>query len=228
LHHKDGDVRFADRRDAGRRLAALLSDLRNKSPLVVGIPRGGVPVAAEVARALEAPLDLVLVRKIGAPGNPEYGIGALAEGDVLVIDKEAVRRLRLSSTELAGVVERARRELAERSASGYAKRPRLAVAGRAVLLVDDGLATGHSAQAAAYSLRERGAARVTLAVPVAAPASVQRLGGWVDDVVCAQTPVDLWAIGLWYEDFSATSEEEVALLLAEHSGGSASNSSNLS
>jgi putative phosphoribosyl transferase len=211
-------VRFADRRDAGRRLAALLGDVRHQSPIVVGIPRGGVPVAAEVARALEAPLDLVLVRKIGAPDNPEYGIGALAEDDIVILDEEAVRRLRLSPAELDAAVERARRELAERSASRYAKRPRLAVAGRTVLLVDDGLATGHSAQAAARSLRERGAARVILAVPVAAPTSALRSRGWADDVVCVQTPADLWAIGLWYEDFSPTSEEEVAALLAEPSG----------
>jgi putative phosphoribosyl transferase len=214
----DGDVRFADRRDAGRRLAALLGDLRHENPVVVGIPRGGVPVAAEVARALEAPLDIVLVRKIGAPGNPEYGIGALAEDDVLVIDREVVRQLRLDSAELDAVVERARRELSERSASRYAARRRLAVAGKTVLLVDDGLATGHTAQAAAYSLRERRAARVILAVPVAAPASARELRKWVDEVVCVQTPADLWAIGLWYEDFSPTSEEEVAALLAEHSG----------
>ncbi len=211
-------MRFADRRDAGRRLAALLGDVRHQSPIVVGIPRGGVPVAAEVARALEAPLDLVLVRKIGAPGNPEYGIGALAEDDVVVIDEEAVRRLGLSPAELDAAVERARHELAERSASRYAKRPRLAVTGRTVLLVDDGLATGHSAQAAARSLRERGAARVILAVPVAAPTSALRSREWADDVVCVQTPADLWAIGLWYEDFGPTSEEEVAALLAEPGG----------
>jgi putative phosphoribosyl transferase len=177
-----------------------------------------VPVAAEVARVLEAPLDIVLVRKIGAPGNPEYGIGALAENDVLVIEEDVVRQLRLSPAELDAVVERARRELSERSASRYAARPRQTVAGRTVLLVDDGLATGHTAQAAAYSLRERGAARVILAVPVAAPTSAQELRKWVDEVVCVQTPADLWAIGLWYEDFSPTSEEEVAALLSEHSG----------
>ncbi len=214
----DGDLRFADRRDAGRRLAAQLGYLRYENPVVVGIPRGGVPVAAEVARALEAPLDLVLVRKIGAPGNPEYGIGALAEDDVLVIDEDTVRGLRLNPAERDAVVERARRELAERSTSRYAGHPRLAVAGRTVVLVDDGLATGHSARAAARSLRERGAARVILAVPVAAPASAHELRKWVDDVVCVQAPPDLWAIGLWYEDFSPTSEEEVAALLTEHSG----------
>jgi putative phosphoribosyl transferase len=113
-------------------------------------------------------------------------------------------------------VGRARRELAERSASLYARRPRLGVAGRTVLLVDDGLATGHSAQAAARSLRKRGAARVILAVPVAAPVSALQSRNWVDEVVCVQTPADLWAIGLWYENFSPTSEEEVAVLLAQH------------
>jgi len=160
----------------------------------------------------------VLVRKIGAPGNPEYGIGALAEGDILVIDEESVRRLRLNPAELDAAVQRARSELAERSASRYAEHRRLAVVGRTVLLVDDGLATGHSARAAARSLRERGAARVILAIPVAAPAPVRAARGWVDQVVCVQTPADLWAIGLWYEDFSPTSDEEVAALLAEHAG----------
>jgi len=215
---KNGDVRFADRRDAGRRLAALLADLRYENPVVVGIPRGGMPVAAEVARALEAPLDLVVVRKVGAPENPEYAIGALAEGDVVVIDDEAVRQLRLDAAELDAVVGRAQRELTERLARYYASRQRLAVAGRTVLLIDDGLATGHSAQAAARSLRQRGAARVILAVPVAAPASARALRKWVDDVVCVEAPANLWAIGLWYEDFSPTSEEEVAALLAEPAG----------
>jgi putative phosphoribosyl transferase len=214
----DGDVRFADRHDAGRRLAALLGDFRRQDPVVVGIPRGGVPVAAEVARALEAPLDLVVVRKVGAPENPEYAIGALAEGDVSVIDDEAVRALRLGAAELDEVVGRAQRELAERLARYQGKRPRLAVAGRTVLLVDDGLATGCSAQAAARSLRERGATRIILAVPVAAPEPARKLRKWVDDVVCVEMPADLWAIGLWYEDFSPTSDEEVTALLNEHAG----------
>jgi putative phosphoribosyl transferase len=211
-------MRFADRRDAGRRLAALLADLGRENPLVVGIPRGGMPVAAEVARALAAPLDIVVVRKIGAPENPEYAIGALAEGGVVVIDGQAARRLQLSAAALDAAVGRAQRELDERLAHDYARRRRPAVAGRTVVLVDDGLATGHSAQAAARALRQRGAARVILAVPVAAPESAHALRGLVDEVVCVQTPADLWAIGLWYRDFSPTSEEEVAALLAEHTG----------
>jgi len=211
----DGDIRFADRHDAGRRLAALLAGFRSEDPVVVGIPRGGMPVAAEVARALEAPLDLVVVRKVGAPTNPEYAIGALAEDDVSVIDDEAVRSLRLGAGELRGAVEQARRELAERLVRYRGSRRRLAVAGRTVVLVDDGLATGHTARAAARSLRERGATRIILAVPIAAIGSARALRSWVDEMVCVETPADLWAIGLWYEDFSPTSDEEVAALLAE-------------
>lgn len=214
----DGDVRFADRRDAGRRLASLLGDLCYENPVVVGIPRGGMPVAAEVARALKAPLDVVVVRKIGAPENPEYAIGALAEGNILVMDDEAVLGLRLGAAELDAAIERARGELVERQARYDAERPRLAVAGRTVLLVDDGLATGRSAQAAARSLRERGAARVILAVPVAAPQSARALRDSVDDVVCVEMPADLWAIGLWYEDFGPTSDEEVTALLTGQAG----------
>jgi putative phosphoribosyl transferase len=212
------DIRFADRRDAGRRLATLLADFRFENPVVVGILRGGMPVAAEVARALEAPLDLVVVEKIGAPGNPEYAIGALADGDVSIIDDDAVRGLRLSAAELDGVVGRAQRELAEKLLRYDGARRRLAVAGRTVLLIDDGLATGRTAQAAARALRQRGATRIVLAVPVAAPESARRLRPWVDEVVCVEMPADLWAVGPWYEDFSPTSDEEVEALLAGHCG----------
>ncbi len=215
---RDGDVHFADRRDAGRRLAELLGDYRREDPIVVGIPRGGVPVAAEVARALGAPLDVVVVRKIGAPANPEYAIGAVAEGNVSVISDEAVRALGLGTAELEAVLGRAEGQLAERLTRFRAGCPPLAIAGRTVLLVDDGLATGRSAQAAVRSLRERGVGRVILAVPVAAPDSAHELRRWADEVVCVETPADLWAIGLWYEDFSPTSDEEVIALMAEHGG----------
>jgi putative phosphoribosyl transferase len=188
-------LRFADRHDAGRRLAALLDEYRGQDPVVVGIPRGGIPVASEVARALGAPLDVVIVRKIGAPANPEYAIGAVAEGGVSVINRQVVLALHLSIAELEAVLRRAHEEL-----------------------VDDGLATGRSAEAAARSLRERGAARVILAVPVAAPESARESRAWVDELVCAEMPPDLWAIGLWYEDFSPTSDEEVAALLSEGMG----------
>ncbi len=218
----DGGRRFADRHDAGRRLAYLLEPLRAEHPVVFGIPRGGVPVAAEVASALRAPLDVVVVRKIGAPMNPEYGIGALAEGGVGVVDREAVRALGVGPDELQKLIWRAERELAERLAryraplpSSLPVHPPLPVDGRTAIVVDDGLATGRTAQVAARSLRERGAARVILAVPVAAPSSVAELGEEVDEVVCVELPPNLWAIGFWYEDFTPTPDREVAALLDE-------------
>jgi putative phosphoribosyl transferase len=232
-----GDRRFADRHDAGRRLAQLLEPLRPRHPVVCGIPRGGVPVAAEVASALGAPLDVVVVRKIGAPMNPELGIGAVAEGGVEVIGEQTVRALGIGPGELGRRIARAGEELAERVARyrspaapatggrspagrspagprpGLPAHPPLPVAGRTAIVVDDGLATGHTAQAAARSLRARGAARVVLAVPVAAPSSVAKLGEEVDEVVCVELPSSLWAIGVWYEDFAPTSDAEVTALL---------------
>jgi predicted phosphoribosyltransferase/predicted alpha/beta-hydrolase family hydrolase len=207
-------IRFADRRDAGRRLAALLGGVRDEHPVVVAMPRGGVPVGAEVARALDAPLDIVVVRKIGAPQNPEYGIGAIAEDGVRVIDERAVRELGLREEELGEMLERGRSELVERQLRYRDGRPPLPVHGRTVVLVDDGLATGRSAQAAARSLRDRGARRVILAVPVAAPASARAMAEFVDEVVCVEEPADMWAIGLWYEDFNPTSDAEVVALLS--------------
>jgi putative phosphoribosyl transferase len=208
------DAPFKDRHDAGRRLGALLEPLRGESPIVLGIPRGGVPVAAEVARALGAPLDVALVRKIGAPQNPEYAIGALAEGGVYVLSEQAVRALGLRDTECKAVVARAEGELEERLRRYRGAREPVGLGGRTAILVDDGLATGRSALAAADSLRRRGAARVILAVPVAARQSVDALRDRVDQVVCVELPADLWAVGLWYEDFRPTAEEEVAALLA--------------
>jgi putative phosphoribosyl transferase len=215
------EIRFADRRDAGRRLAALLGGLRREDPIVVGMPRGGVPVAAEVARALEAPLDIVVVRKVGAPQNPEYALGALAEDGVQLLDERPLRSLRLGEAELEAILVRARAELAERVRRYRAGRPRMSVAGRTVVLVDDGLATGRSARAAALSLRDRGARRIVLAVPVASPDSAAAMGEWVDEVVCVEAPAELWAIGLWYEDFGPTSDAEVVAILSEHAGPAA-------
>lgn len=208
--------RFADRHDAGRRLGALLERFADQHPVVVAIPRGGVPVAAEVARALSAPLDIVVVRKLGAPGNPEYAIGALAEGRASYVDRQAVSELNISPRELQALLDRAHDELEQRIARYRGKRAPLSLEGRTVLLVDDGLATGRTARAAAESLHRRGAARVVLAVPVAAPSSVQELHAYVDEVVAVQAPADMWAIGFWYEDFRPTSDEEVAALLSEH------------
>ncbi len=211
----DGLV-FKDRSDAGRRLAEQLEPFRDEQPVVVGIPRGGVPVAAEVARALGAPLDVAVVRKVGAPQNPEFAIGALAEGGVHVLSQQAVRATGLSDVALRTLIEGVERELDERIERYRGAREPVEIAGRTAILVDDGLATGRSALAAVISLRKRGARRVILAVPVAAPTSVEALRAEADEVVCVEMPADLWAVGLWYEDFSPTSDEEVAALLDEN------------
>ncbi len=211
-------VRFENRHDAGRRLAALLEPYRDERPVVVGIPRGGVPVAAEVARALGAPLDVAVVRKIGAPQNPEYAIGALAEGGVHVLSDAAVRALGISEVQLRSLIARTDRDLSERLRRYRGAREPVELSGRTAILVDDGLATGSTALAALGSLRKRGATRLILAVPVAAPSSAQALRDHADEVVCVETPEDLWAVGYWYEDFQPTTDEEVTALLAENRG----------
>ena len=207
------DVRFADRHDAGRQLAAALERFREQHPVVVAIPRGGVPVAAEIARALEAPLDVIMVRKIGAPWQPEFAIGAVAEGGVRVLAERDLEVLGIGAAELDALIAKAERELAERSERYRGTRRPLEVKGRTVVLVDDGLATGRTAQAAAVALRGQGAARVVLAVPVAAAQSVRELEESVDEVVALQVPGDLLAIGFWYRDFSPTADEEVTTIL---------------
>jgi putative phosphoribosyl transferase len=212
-----GALGFEDRHDAGRRLAALLEPYRSERPIVVGMPRGGVPVAAEVAGALGAPLDVVLVRKIGAPQNPEFAVGALAEGGVSVLSAETVRALGLTDDELRALVARGETELSERLRRYRGDRQPADLEGRTAILVDDGLATGRSARAAVRSLRRRGAARVILAVPVASPEAARALHDEADAVVCVETPNDLWAVGHWYEDFRPTSDEEVNALLAARS-----------
>jgi putative phosphoribosyl transferase len=206
---------FSDRRDAGRQLAALLEPYRGERPVVVGIPRGGVPVAAEVARALDAPLDITVVRKIGAPQNPEYAIGALAEGGVHVLSGRIAGAIGLSEGALRALLARAEHELEARLRCYRGAREPIDIAGRTVILVDDGLATGRSARAAVRSVRRRGAARVVLAVPVAAPTAVEMLREEADDVVCVATPNDLWSVGQWYQDFAPTADDEVTALLAD-------------
>lgn len=217
-------VRFRDRRDAGRRLAVLLARFRDEHPVVVGVARGGVPVAAEIARALDAPLDVALVRKIGAPRSPEFAIGALAEGGVLVLSEPLVHALGLSQDELQALLAGVERELAERLRRYRDAEAPIDLAGRTAIVVDDGLATGRSAQAAVRSLRRRGAARVVLAVPVAASESVRALSQEADEIVCVETPADLWAVGYWYEDFRPTPDEQVTRLLAASREGASAES----
>ncbi len=207
------EARFADRHDAGKRLAAELERFRGEHPVVVAIPRGGVPVGAEIAEALGAPLDAIMVRKIGAPWQPEYAIGAVAEGGVKILAERELRILDLGTETVEALVARAERELAERAEHYRGQRPLTEVKGRTVLLVDDGLATGRTAMAAARALRERGAARVVLAVPIAAAQSVREIQANVDEVVALHAPENLLAIGFWYRNFSQTSDEEVMALL---------------
>ena len=206
---------FRNRREAGAALADLLQPLVAESPIVLALPRGGVPVGYEVARALRAPLDILLVRKVGAPGNPELGIGAVAEGGVRVLDTGSLQALHVSEAELERVLRRADTELAERGERHRHGAPPPQVARRTVIVADDGLATGGTATAAVESLRRRGAARVVVAVPVGAHESAEQLRQIADEVICVQEPPRLGAIGAWYEDFSQTSDAEVTRLLAQ-------------
>ena len=207
-------MRFRDRRDAGRRLAALVAELDLPAPIVLALPRGGVPVAAEVAARLGAELDVLGARKLGAPQQPELGLGAIAEGGIRVLDLDLVRRLGLTEAALDAVTARERLELDRRVEAYRGSRPLPPVAGRAVVVVDDGVATGGTAEAALRSVRAGRPARLVLAVPTAAPDAVARLARVADDVVCVMTPESLTAVGQWYEDFTQTTDREVAELLA--------------
>ena len=207
------DVLFRDRRHAGQLLGERLKDLHLDAPVVVALPRGGVPVGYEVARALDAPLDIGLVRKLGAPGRPELGIGALGEAGTLVLDRGAVHALGVKRHELEDVVGRERAELERRRRLYRRGHPPLNLAGRDVILVDDGVATGVTAAAAARVLRARGAGRVIAAVPVSSSGAEKALGSLFDVFVSLSTPARLTSVGRWYADFAQTSDEEVVELL---------------
>ena len=209
---------FLDRRDAGRKLARPLMRYREEHPVVFALPRGGVPVAYEVALALDAPLDVLVARKLGAPDQPEFGIGAVAPGGVRVLNEDAVRRLGIPEDYLDWITAQETAEVERRLRHFRGELPETPVAGRAVILVDDGLATGVTARAAVEALRLRGPGRLVLAVPVCADQTAEFLRPEVDDLVCLRCPPDLGAIGFWYADFDQTPDEEVVRLLAEARG----------
>jgi putative phosphoribosyl transferase len=208
------EARFRDRVDGGRRLAvALRTYAARPDVLVLGLPRGGVPVAAEVARALHAPLDAFVVRKLGVPGHEELAMGAVASGGVRVLNPDVVESLRISEETIDAVTAREREEVERRERLYRGERPPPEVRDRAVILVDDGLATGATMRAAAAAVKEQEAGRIVVGVPVAAPSTCAELQDEVDEIVCARTPDPFGGVGLWYEDFSPTTDEEIRELL---------------
>jgi putative phosphoribosyl transferase len=211
---------FRDRVEAGRRLAQRLApDLQGQQVVVLGLPRGGVPVAFEVARLLGAPLDVIVVRKLGVPYQPELAMGAVGEGGVLVTNDQVLRTTGVGPEELAAVEARERREVDRRAVRFRSGRSAVPLAGKVAVIVDDGVATGATARAACQVARAQGASRVVLAVPVAAADSARALRQEADEVVCVQEPERLFAVGEWYQDFAQTSDEEVNRLLHEAAGG---------
>ena len=206
-------VPFRDRRDAGRQLATRIQTEQLRRPLVLALPRGGVPVAFEVAQAIGAPLDVFVARKLGAPGHAELGIGAIAEGSDDFVMSDGARALGVTRDELARQARHEQRELERRVERYRGGHPLPEMAGRDVIVVDDGLATGVTAEAALRALRARNPRRLLLAVPVCAPDTGLRLTGAADRVVCVMAPHDLRAVGLWYENFEPTGDAEVIQLL---------------
>jgi putative phosphoribosyl transferase len=208
-------MEFLDRRNAARRLATELMDLAAERPIVVALPRGGVPIGVEVAHALGAPLDILAVRKLGAPGNPELGVGAVAEDGTGVLDPRSAATVGMTNAMLDATLARESAELRRRVERYRGGRPPVPVSGRTVVVLDDGLATGMTDLAAVRALRNRGARRIVVAVPVGSREAVAMLAEEADRVVCLIVPERLHGVGMWYRDFASISDEEVLALLAE-------------
>lgn len=208
---------FADRRDAGLQLVAALRHLRGAAPVVLALPRGGVPVGYEVARALDGLLDVLIVRKIGAPGNPEFGLGAVVDGPQLttVLDESLVRLVTPPPGYVEAETRRQAEEIARRRALYAPARPRVSLSGRCAVLVDDGIATGGTARAALRALRLQAPARLVLAAPVASPEAAEALRAEADEAVFLATPASFEAVGAFYADFAQTEDGEVVRLLRE-------------
>ena len=211
-------MRFKDREEAGQRLASLLLSYKEEEPVVLGLPRGGVSVAYEVAKELQAPLDVWIVRKVGAPSYPEFGLGAVAEGGIVYLNRESLAEVGVTRSDLEELLQEKVAEVAERVRRFRRGRPPLQLQGRTVILVDDGLATGGTARAAIQSLREAQPKKIVLAIPVAASQSLEELQGLVDDIVCVHSTPSLHAIGNWYEAFPQVPDEEVIRLLERAHG----------
>jgi putative phosphoribosyl transferase len=210
---------FLNRADAGRRLAGVLTGVRDADAIVLGLPRGGIPVGYEIAHALGIPLDVILVRKVGLPAQPELAMGAIGEDGVRLVNTEVVQAEQVSERVFAEVEQRERAELRRRAERYRLDRPRATVAGRTAIVVDDGIATGSTARAACQVARAHGAARVILAVPVAPRGTVAALRQVADQVVCLESPEPFYAIGQWYQDFSQTTDAEVVRLLRAAADG---------
>ena len=208
-------TRFRNRSTAGRALAALLDHVRGADVVVLGLPRGGVPVAFEVAQALDAPLDVIIVRKVGVPGQPELAMGAIGEDGVRVVNDEVLRITGVSAADFDRVESREREELRRRAIRFRDVAPRVDLSGRVAVIVDDGIATGSTARAACQVARAHGADRVVLAVPVAAPDSVQALSEDADEIVCVQQPAWLQSVGQWYDDFTQVDDQTVVEVLEQ-------------
>ncbi len=210
---------FQDRRDAGQRLGLALARYREEDVLVLGIPRGGMVVAAEVAKILRAPLDLIIPRKIGAPNNPEVAIGALAPDGTMILDERMIAVLGLTEKEVSRLAEEVRSEIARRAEAYRGGRPAEEMAGKAVILVDDGIATGYTILAALQGIRKAGPARLVLAVPVAPADTVQTLSREVNEMVCLESPENFYAVGQYYLHFDQTEDVEVMALLRDNIAG---------
>jgi len=213
VRHADFPEPYRDRRHAGNELARHLANLKGQDVVVLALPRGGVPVAFEVARALDASLDVFVVRKLGLPGHPEFAMGAIASGGVRVLNDEVVRLYRIPEQAVEAIARDERHELERRERAFRSQRPPLDVGGRTVVLIDDGLATGSTMKAAVEAVRSLRPARIIVAVPVGSPDTCREFAAIADDIICARAPEHFAAVGQWYDDFRQTTDEEVRELL---------------